>query len=142
MTSAGDIAVLRDAQPLSGYCRRTRRTSGQILLVREHKQQTVLHLPIAQYTVELLLGLVYALPVLTVDDEHEALRAGVVVPPEGPNLVLSSDIPDVELDVLVCDGFDIESDWVCRWSGSDMCLHAAGVIPVGIVVTDWLSLSL
>ena len=81
--------------------RHDKRTTRKILLVRKDEEQTLLHLPIAQYTVELLLGLVYALPVLTVDDEHEALRAGVVVPPEGPDLVLSADVPHVELDVLV-----------------------------------------
>lgn len=30
--------------------------------------------------------------------------------PQRTNLVLSSDIPDVEFDVLVCDGLDVEAD--------------------------------
>lgn len=38
------------------------------------------------------------------------LRSGVVVPPEGTNLVLASDIPDVELDVLVGNSLDVETD--------------------------------
>ena len=33
-----------------------------------------------------------------------------VMPPQWSNLVLSSDIPDIELDVLVCDGLDVEAD--------------------------------
>jgi hypothetical protein len=32
------------------------------------------------------------------------------VPPERTDLILSSDIPDVEFGVLVCDGFDVEAD--------------------------------
>lgn len=92
-------------------------TSGQILLVRKNEQQTLLHLPIAQYAMQLLLGLIQSLTVLAIDDEHEALRPCVVVSPEGPDLVLSSDIPDVELDVLVRDGFDVESDWFFAGGG-------------------------
>lgn len=42
---------------------------------------------------QLLLGFVDALLVLAVDDEDEALRAGVVVPPQWPDLVLPSDVP-------------------------------------------------
>lgn len=30
--------------------------------------------------------------------------------PKRPDLVLASDIPDVELGVLVCDGLDVEAD--------------------------------
>jgi hypothetical protein len=32
------------------------------------------------------------------------------MPPERPDLVLSSDVPDVELDILVRDGLDVEAD--------------------------------
>lgn len=32
------------------------------------------------------------------------------MPPQGSDLVLATDIPDVELDVLVCDGLDVEAD--------------------------------
>ena len=33
-----------------------------------------------------------------------------VVSPQGTDLVLASDIPYVELGVLVCDGLDVEAD--------------------------------
>ena len=88
-----------------------RRTSWQILLVCEHKQETVLHLSVAQNPVQLLFGLVYPLPVLAVHDEHEALCASVVMSPEWPDLVLPSDIPDVEPHVLVCYSLDIEPNY-------------------------------
>jgi hypothetical protein len=32
------------------------------------------------------------------------------VSPQGTNLVLATDIPDVEFGVLVCDGLDVEAD--------------------------------
>jgi hypothetical protein len=37
------------------------------------------------------------------------LRARIVVSPERSDLVLSTHIPDVEFDILVCHGFDVES---------------------------------
>ena len=37
------------------------------------------------------------------------LRARVVVSPERSDLVLSTHLPDVELDILVCHRFDVES---------------------------------
>lgn len=39
-----------------------------------------------------------------------APRTGIVVSPQRPNLVLSTDIPDVELDVLVGYTLDVETD--------------------------------
>ena len=59
---------------------------------------------------KLLLRLVYPLTVLTVHDEHEALRTGIVVSPERADLVLASDVPHVEPHVLVCHGLDVEPD--------------------------------
>ena len=86
------------------------RTRWQILLVGENEEQAVLHFTVAQYALELVLGLVDALAVLGVDDEDKALSAGIVVPPEGTDLVLATDVPNVELDVLVGDGLDVETD--------------------------------
>ena len=86
------------------------RTARQILLVRKDEQKAVFHLPVAQYPMQLLLCLVDTIPVLAIDDEDEALGARVVVSPERPDLVLAANVPDVELDILVGDGLDIESD--------------------------------
>ena len=84
----------------------------------------------------LLAGLRNTLPVVRVDDEDDALgvlevcgigarvrrsvlvlkktadkrsEGGRTVPPEGANLVLSSNIPDGERDVLVLDSLDVEA---------------------------------
>ena len=86
------------------------RTARQVLLVCEYQQEAILHLTIAKNAVQLLLCLVYPLLILAIDDEDKTLRAGVVVPPQRPNLILPTDIPYVELDVLVCDGLNVESN--------------------------------
>ena len=58
----------------------------------------------------LLPGGVDAVAVVGVDDEYQTLGVLVVVAPEGADLVLASDIPDGEGDVLVLDGLDVEAD--------------------------------
>ena len=58
---------------------------------------------------QLLLRLVYPLAILTVHNEHETLGAGVVVPPQWPDLVLPSYVPHVELDILVRDSLHVEA---------------------------------
>lgn len=42
--------------------------------------------------------------------QESAAQTCVVVPPQRSDFVLSSDVPDVKLDVLVCDRLDIEAD--------------------------------
>ena len=59
---------------------------------------------------QLLPRLIDPAPIVRVDDEYQALSAGEVVPPERTDLVLAADVPDVEFDVLVGDGFDVEAD--------------------------------
>ena len=59
---------------------------------------------------QFLLRLVYPLPILTINNEHQALSAGVVVSPKGTDFILPSYIPYIKLDVLVCDSLYIEAD--------------------------------
>lgn len=59
---------------------------------------------------QLLSSLVDSRPVIGVDDEYEALRAGEVMAPQRSDLVLSTHVPDIELDVLVGNRFDVEAD--------------------------------
>lgn len=64
---------------------------------------------------QLLPRLVNSCSIVTVDDEDETLGAGEVVPPQRTDLVLPADVPDVEFDVFVGYGFDVEAD------GGDGC---------------------
>ncbi len=59
---------------------------------------------------EFLSGLVDAGAIITIDHEDQALGTGKIMPPQGPDLILSTDIPHVELDVFIGDGFDVEAD--------------------------------
>lgn len=73
-------------------CLGCERTIGQVLLVGKDEQEAVLHLAVVEDLVELGARLVDAVAVLRVDDKDEALCARVVVPPQGPDLVLPADV--------------------------------------------------
>jgi len=60
---------------------------------------------------QFLLCFIYPLPILTIDDEHQALSAGVVMSPKRTYFILSSYVPHIELDVLICDSLHVETDY-------------------------------
>jgi len=57
-----------------------------------------------------MLSLINTFSVLTVNDKHETLRASVIVSPKRTNLVLTANVPNVELDILVCYSFNIKTN--------------------------------
>lgn len=59
---------------------------------------------------QLVFRFINSFSVLAVNDEDETLSASVVVTPQRPDFVLSTDIPYIKLDILVCDGLDVEAD--------------------------------
>lgn len=81
----------------------------QVLLVGEDEDDGVPHLPVVNDAVELLAGLVDAVAIGAVHHKDQPLRARVVVPPEGTDLVLAPDIPHVELDVFVSNRLHVEA---------------------------------
>lgn len=119
---------------------------GQILLVGEDEQQGIAQLVLVEHALKLLARLGHTLAVVGVDDEDDAvgvlevckvgerlgsatMHAGrssegkqvqLTVPPEGSDLVLSSDVPHGERDVLVFDGLDVEA---CECGAAAQC-HA------------------
>ena len=60
---------------------------------------------------QLLFRLVYSLSILAVHNEHETLGSGVVVPPQRSNLVLSANVPHIELDILIRHRLDVKTDY-------------------------------
>lgn len=90
-------------------------TARGILLIGKDQQQRVLHFTVVDDPVKLNGSFLHALRVAGVNHENQSLCTGVVVSPEGSNLVLTTDIPDIELDILVSHAFDIESN--CRNGG-------------------------
>ena len=82
---------------------------GQILLVREDQKKRIPELVLVQHPLQLLSGLYYTVTIVAVDDEDDALGVLEVMPPQWTDLVLSTDIPYGELDVLVLDCLDVET---------------------------------
>lgn len=87
-----------------------KRTARDILLVGKDQEQRVLHFAIVDDLVQLRPSLLEAGGIARIHDEDQTLCAGVVVSPERANLVLTTDIPHVELDVLIGHALDVESD--------------------------------
>lgn len=84
-------------------------TDRKILLVGEDQEDGVPELVLVQHALQLLPGLDDTIAVVGVNDEDDALGVLEVMPPERPDLVLATDIPHGELDVLVLDRLDIEA---------------------------------
>lgn len=84
-------------------------TYGQILLVGEDQEVGIAQLVLVQHALQLLPGLNDTIAIVRVDDEDDTLGVLEVVPPQRSNLVLSTDIPHGERDVLVLDRLDVEA---------------------------------
>ncbi len=83
---------------------------GEILLVGEHQQDRVTELVLIEHSVQLITGGVDTISIVRVNDEDKALGVGVVVSPEGADLVLSSDIPHSKANVFIFNSLDVEAD--------------------------------
>jgi hypothetical protein len=106
-------------------------TYGQILLVGEHQEKGIPKLVLVQHTLELLAGLNDTVAIVAVDDEDDTLGVLEVMPPQRTDLVLATDIPHGELDVLVLDGLDVET-WTL--GGQRM----ARVVLMQVAAYQWL----
>jgi hypothetical protein len=85
------------------------KTYGQILLVGEDKQNGIPELILVEHALELLAGLDDTVAIVAVNDEDNTLGVLEVMSPEGTDLVLTTDIPHGELNVLVLDSLDVEA---------------------------------
>ncbi len=81
----------------------------QVLLVREAEEHALAQLVLVEHAVELVARGVDAVTVVGVHHEDEPLRVRIVMAPEGADLVLSTDVPDRERNVLVVDLIDHQS---------------------------------
>ena len=119
-------------------------TYGQILLVGEDQEESVPQLVLVQHALELLTRLNNTVTIVAVDDEDDTLGVLEVMPPQRTDLVLTTDIPHGELDVLVLDSLDVET---CKAKNQrivpvESCGVDGDVPMVGMVVTISPSLSL
>jgi len=83
---------------------------GKILLVGKHQEEGVTQLIFVEHALQFLTCLDNTVSVIGVDDEDDALGVLEIMPPQRSDLVLTTDIPHCELNVLVLDGLDVEAD--------------------------------
>lgn len=83
----------------------------QILLVGKDQENGIAELILVQHTLQLLPSFNDTVTIVAVNNKDDALGVLEVMPPQRSNLVLSSYIPNGELNVLVLNGLDVES---CR----------------------------
>ncbi len=89
----------------------------QILLIRKYKKHGIAKLVLVQHSMHLITGGIDTVRIVRVHNEDESLGILVVVSPERTDLILTTDIPHGERDVLVFDSFDVETD------GGDRCYN-------------------
>ena len=82
---------------------------GQILLVGEDQEQRIPKLVLVQHSLQLFTGFDDTVTIVAVDHEDDALSVLEVMPPQRPNLILSTHIPHGELNVLVLDRLNVET---------------------------------
>jgi hypothetical protein len=90
---------------------------GEILLVGENKEDGIAKLIFREHAVDLILrtvlivlAIVNTLTIVRIDDEDNSLGVLVVVAPERADLILTSDIPNGERDVLILNSLNVETN--------------------------------
>jgi hypothetical protein len=84
-------------------------TYGQILLVGENQKHSISKFILVQHSLQLLSGLNNTVTIVAVNDEDDTLSVLEVMSPQRSDLILSSNIPHCELDVLVLNGLNVET---------------------------------
>ena len=79
------------------------------LLVGEYQQNSILQFILAKHLVQLVPCLRHPIPIVAVNNEDQRLRVHEVVAPQRADLVLASNVPHCEVDILVFDCFDVEA---------------------------------
>ena len=88
---------------------RTSNTNWQILLVGEDKKNGIPKLILIQHTLQFLPSLNNTIAIVAVNNEDDALGVLEVMSPQGSDLILSTNIPYSELNVLIFDSFNVET---------------------------------
>jgi hypothetical protein len=86
-------------------------THWKILLVGEDQKQSIPQLILVEHSLEFLASFTDTLSIVGINNEDDTLGVLEIVAPEWTDLVLSSDIPHGEGDVLVFNSLDVEA---CR----------------------------
>ncbi len=81
----------------------------KILLVGKDKEKSVAQLILVEHALKFLTSLDNTISVVGVDNKDDTLGILKVMSPERSNLVLATNVPNCELDVLVLDGLNVET---------------------------------
>lgn len=88
------------------------RAYRQILLVGKDEEKGVAELILIQHALQFFPSLDDTVAIVAVDNKDDTLGILEVVSPQRANLVLTTDVPHGELDILVLDRLDIKA---CGW---------------------------
>jgi len=79
------------------------------LLVCENKEEGISKLILVEHALQLFPSLDNSVTIVAVNDEDDTLSILEIMSPQRTDLVLSTNIPDSELNVLIFDGLDIKA---------------------------------
>jgi len=82
----------------------------KILLVGEDQEKSITQFILVQHALQFLPSFDHTISIVGVNDEDDALGVLEVVSPERSNLVLTTNIPHGELNVLVFDSLNVEAN--------------------------------
>jgi hypothetical protein len=86
-------------------------THGQILLVGEDEKKSISKFVLVQHALQFLAGFDDTITIVGINDEDDTLSILEVVSPQRSDLVLATNVPHCELNVLVLDSLDVKA---CR----------------------------
>jgi CBS-domain-containing membrane protein len=81
----------------------------KVLLVGKDKEKSVAQLILVEHALKFLTSLDNTVSVVGVDNKDDTLGILKVMSPERSDLVLTTNVPNCELDVLVLDGLNVEA---------------------------------
>lgn len=90
-------------------------TDRKILLVGKDQENGITELILVQHALKFLPSLNNTVAIVAVNNKDDTLGVLEVVPPQRSDLVLTTDIPHGERDVLVLDSLDVEA-FTTNWS--------------------------
>ncbi len=89
------------------------------MLVGENQEEGISEFILVEHALQLFPSLDNSIAIVAVNNEDDTLCILEVMPPQRSDLVLSTNIPDSELNVLIFHGLDVEA-WFMKESVSSI----------------------
>jgi hypothetical protein len=91
----------------------------KILLVGKYEKDSIAQLILVQHSMHLITSGINTISIVGIDNKDQTLSVLIVMAPQRTNLILTSDIPNCERNVLVLNSFNVESN---RRNGGNDCV--------------------